>query len=122
LIGVLSSVRRRPVFGPSAPVIACETRGAASLALSLKRAWSADGRSSSGKAEVLALDGITTIASSLGSTKVSRECLDRTLAHEERGGVVSVVMEDERCVASIRTFAGALSLRLRFSARTSSLI
>lgn len=86
-----------------APVLACETRGAASFALSLTHAH----KTSPPSAALQKLDGITSIAATLGAVCVSQESLDRALAHEARGGIVSVVMEDERCVEAIRAFAGA---------------
>lgn len=80
------------------PIIACETSGAASLAFSLKSSHAA------GAATLSRLPEIRTIATSIGASQVSAECLDRCLAHE--AGVVSVVMEDVRALDIVRQFTG----------------
>jgi L-serine/L-threonine ammonia-lyase len=82
-------------------VIACETCGSASLQASLRESWSYDPPQLS----LPSLRSINTIATSLGSKVVSRDALHLVMEHDKLGGVVSVVVEDERTVSAIREFA-----------------
>lgn len=85
-------------------ILACETDGAASLANTLRCTY----YGGSGKAEIRlpVLEEITTIAASLGSKSVSRQCMDLVVGHEGGvGKVVSVVMGDPRTVQAIRSYA-----------------
>lgn len=82
------------------PVLAIETRGAASLALSLNSSYSSE----IPEPRLERLPAINTIARSLGASAVSETCLNLSLAHE--GGVVSIVVEDERTLVCSRKFVG----------------
>lgn len=72
------------------PVIAVETEGAATLARSITE----------GKA--VTLDAITTIATSLGATRVADKALDWI----DRHPVMSQVVTDEQAVNAVKSFAG----------------
>lgn len=91
--------------GLSCPILACETRGAASLALALKASHAAGGVATPAR-----LSEIKTIATSLGCGQVSQECLERSLAHNTQAaargeeGVVSIVMDDARTLKITRQF------------------
>ncbi|KAM0753706.1 tryptophan synthase beta subunit-like PLP-dependent enzyme [Meredithblackwellia eburnea MCA 4105] len=80
------------------PVIACETAGAASLRASAQASFEAKPPA----VKQIPLPAITTIASTLGATMVSRQAVESVLAHKP--GVPSVVFEDERAVSCMRSF------------------
>jgi len=82
------------------PIIACETAGAASLAASLSASYEAN------KPTLARLPLISTIATSIGASQVSAECLERCLQHDNATGLTSVVMDDARALDIVRQFTG----------------
>lgn len=80
-------------------VIASETHGCASLALSLKSSYS----TSIPTARLERLSSIKTICTSLGATAVSQDCLNYSLNHP--GGVTSLVTSDKVAFDNVRPFA-----------------
>lgn len=84
---------------PLVAVIANETHGCASLALSLKSSYSTPIPT----AKLERLNSIKTICTSLGAVAVSSDCLNYSIEHP--GGVTSVVSSDKVAFDNVRPFA-----------------
>jgi len=96
-------VRSNAVRGTK--VVACETEGAASFAASFNAS------STSGELSMINLDGITSVATSLGATQVTPAAIQRAHRHQERGeggsgdDVFSYVCTDSEAVDACAKFA-----------------
>jgi L-serine/L-threonine ammonia-lyase len=92
ICGVLEGLRRRRMF--STAVIAAETVGAASFGKSFQRG------------ELVRLDSIDSIATSLGALEVTPEALERARQHIESGGAVQEALcTDAEAVDACLQFA-----------------
>ncbi|KAL7553569.1 hypothetical protein ACHAWF_016883 [Thalassiosira exigua] len=94
-------------------VVACETEGAASFAASFERN-SASSKGGDGDLTMVRLDGITSVATSLGALEVTPIAVSRSLRHRERGSesgggdgedVLSATCTDAEAVEACARFA-----------------
>jgi L-serine/L-threonine ammonia-lyase len=91
ICGVLEGLERR---GMTSHVIAAETKGASSFC----QAWK--------KGEIIRLDSIDTVATSLGALEVTHVALERSKKHQEAGGVVmGAISTDQEAVDACLQFA-----------------
>jgi L-serine/L-threonine ammonia-lyase len=93
ICGVLEGLDRHK--NSSAKVVACETEGAASFC----KSWQNGGKK-------VRLDGITSIATSLGALEVTEVSLQRAQRHEKAGGAVEAcICTDKEAVEACVQFA-----------------
>jgi len=122
LCGILEGIERNYFDGDAAranavrgsKVVACETEGASSFAASFNANSSKPGASFRGKDELsmVSLDGITSVATSLGALKVTPAVIQRAHRHQERGedtgsgdDVFSYVCTDREAVDACLKFS-----------------
>ena len=114
LCGILEGIERN-YYGPDevrtncvrgSKVVACETEGAASFAASFNASLDAK------KLSMVALDGIDSVATSLGAMEVTPSVIQRAQRHQERGevgatgeDVYSYVCTDSEAVDACVKFA-----------------
>jgi len=95
-------------------VVACETEGAASFAASF------DASSNSDKGlSMVALDGITSVATSLGALEVTPVVVQRAQRHQERGAVGD---DGDDVLSYVCTDAEAVDACVRFAAEHRMLV
>jgi L-serine/L-threonine ammonia-lyase len=92
LAGIVQGLQRNGLR--DVPVVAVETKGAASYAAALAAG------------ELVTLPAITSIATSLGARRVAQRCLDLSREHE----VISVVVSDAQAVQACSRLADATRL------------
>eukprot|EP00571_Detonula_confervacea_P010789 CAMPEP_0172300726 /NCGR_PEP_ID=MMETSP1058-20130122/2756_1 /TAXON_ID=83371 /ORGANISM="Detonula confervacea, Strain CCMP 353" /LENGTH=400 /DNA_ID=CAMNT_0013010599 /DNA_START=114 /DNA_END=1316 /DNA_ORIENTATION=+ len=104
-----NEVRAQTIRGSK--VVACETEGAASFAASFNASSSADTLGGKKEISMVRLDGITSVATSLGALEVTPAVIQRAHRHQDRGeggsgdDVLSYVCTDSEAINACVEFA-----------------
>jgi L-serine/L-threonine ammonia-lyase len=119
LAGILEGVERNYFNGGTrgeivsgTKIVACETEGAASFAASFNASSSSDGTLGKKNVNMVRLDGINSVATSLGALEVTSAVIHRAHRHQDRGkesgcgdDVYSYVCTDKEAVDACIQFA-----------------